>query len=260
MMPSLFVAHGSPMLALEENEYTRFLTSLAREIGRPRSIVIFSAHWEHPVEQIGSGTQNPTIHDFGGFPPALYQLAYPALGNPDLAEAIGRRLADAGFPSQPDPNRGLDHGAWVVLRLMYPEADIPVVGMSVNPRLAPEEQYRLGTALADLPGEDILIIGSGVSVHNFSALGPDDGVIDPRATAFDDWVDARVADWDLPALFAYRTRAPHADWAVPPQAAEHFVPLFYAMGAGQNQPKARRLHRSYRYRALSHAVWRFGGG
>ena len=155
--------------------------------------------------------------------------------------------------------RGLDHGAWVVLRLLYPNADIPVISMSVNSRLTPNDQYKIGKALSALRTEDILIIGSGGTVHNLRAVNMlDNGQVDSWALEFDEWLASHLQNWDLPSLFKYDSSAPNSAFAVPPYGAEHFIPIFYAMGAADNDQKANLLHRSYRYGNLSHSVWQFG--
>lgn len=258
MLPALFVAHGSPMLAVEQNEYVSVLEELARTVARPRRIVVFSAHWVDPVQTIGSCETNAAIHDFGGFPRELYTIQYPASGDPGLAREMQEALARAGIRTQLDGSRGLDHGAWVVLRLMYPAADIPVVALSVNPSLEPRTQYEIGRALSWLRTEDILIIGSGGTVHNLGAIRWDESVIDQWAVDFDHWLEQKLEAWDLDALDRYSTEAPHASLAVPPMGSEHLAPLFYAMGSADQARTARLVHRSYRYGSLSQSIWQFG--
>lgn len=258
MLPAFFVAHGSPMLAVEDNPYTQVLHHLGSTMN-PRAIVLFSAHWESETQAVSAVDRYSTIHDFGGFPEALYRIQYPARGDAALAEAIGRLLSQHGVDHRFDRARGLDHGAWVVLRLLYPDAQVPIVAMSVNPDLSPQEQYNVGKALSTLRAEDVLIIGSGGTVHNFRTMRwTDESAVDPWAAAFDGWVLDKAAQWDLDALFAYESAAPYAHLAVPPHGREHFVPLFYAMGAADDQRTAREIHRSYRFGNLSHAVWQFG--
>lgn len=256
--PSLFVAHGSPMLALEQNEYTEVLKQLGEELGTPRAVVVWSAHWEAETQQVSAVQQYETIHDFGGFPRALYDERYDAPGDPALAEEIAATLQRAGVAVTLDKERGLDHGAWVVLKLLFPAATVPVVEMSVDPGRAPDQLYNLGKALGALRERGILLMGSGGTVHNFSGMGRDDGSVSPWALAFDEWLEGRLLEWDREALGHYRERAPHADQAVPIHGVEHFIPLFYAMGAADDTPTAKLLHRSYRYGSLSHSVWLFG--
>jgi 4,5-DOPA dioxygenase extradiol len=259
MLPAFFIAHGSPMLAIEENAYTRFLRGLGASM-KPRAILLFSAHWESPIQMVSGVDRYRTIHDFGGFPQALYQVTYPARGDRQVTEAVTRLLSQEGIPVRIDESRGLDHGAWVILSLLYPNADVPVVALSVNAEIPPHEQYRIGQALSGLRADDVLVIASGGSVHNFSTMRMRAGSDQPDgwAVEFDDWVVEKAAAWDLKSLFAYESLAPHARIAVPPHGKEHFIPLFYAMGAADDQRSARELHRSYLFGNLSHAVWQFG--
>lgn len=259
MMPSLFIAHGSPLLAIENNDYTKFLNQLGQNLPRPKAVILFSAHWESEVQQVSGVEQYSTIHDFGGFDPALYTIKYPAQGNVDIAKEIGDLFNKNGIAFENDITRGLDHGAWVVLRLLYPNADIPVIAMSVNRNLTPDEQYKIGKALSALRAKDILIIASGGTVHNLRALKwADNGEVDAWALEFEDWLAEKLKNWDLPSLFSYDALAPNAEIAVPSYGNEHFIPIFYAMGAAHKHPKATLLHREFRYGNLSHSVWQFG--
>lgn len=260
MMPSLFIAHGAPLLAIENNEYTQFLSELGKTLPRPKAIVLFSAHWESPIQKVSDVEEYSTIYDFGGFPEALYRIQYPAQGDTQVAKDIQELFAKHHIPYETETRRGLDHGAWVILRLLYPKADIPIISMSVNPRLTPEKQYKIGKSLAGLREKDILIIGSGGTVHNLGALKmvSDNGEVDDWALDFDEWLARHLKNWNLEALFQYNTLAPTARLAVPPYGNEHFIPIFYAMGAADDQQKAELIHRSYRYGNLSHSVWQFG--
>ncbi|WP_026585402.1 dioxygenase family protein [Bacillus sp. J33] len=260
MMPSFFIAHGAPLLAIEKNIYTQFLQSLGVSLNKPKAIVLFSAHWESSVQKVSNVKEFKTIYDFGGFPEELYQIQYPAKGHEEVTAEISALFTKQKIPFEIDEQRGLDHGAWVVLRMLYPDADIPVISMSVNPRLAPEEQYKIGKSLASLREQDILIIASGGTVHNLGALNmfKDNGSVDQWAEEFEKWLEKHVKEWDLDSLFNYKTLAPHADIAVPPYGNEHFIPIFYSMGAGDREKSAKLLHRSYRYGNLSHSVWQFG--
>ncbi|OIK11335.1 dioxygenase [Bacillus sp. MUM 116] len=259
MMPSLFIAHGAPLLAIENNEYTQFITQLGQSMPRPKAIVVFSAHWESNVQKVSEVDTYSTIYDFGGFDPALYTIQYPAKGQLETAKEIEELFTQNGVPFQIETTRGLDHGSWVVLRLLYPNADIPVIAMSVNPNLTPEEQYKIGQSLAALREKDILIIGSGGTVHNLRAVKwADNGQVDSWALEFDEWLAFHLKNWDVDTLFNYEKLAPNAPYAVPPYGNEHFVPLFYALGAADDTKKAELLHRSFRYGNLSHSVWQFG--
>lgn len=260
MFPVLFIAHGSPSLVIDPlNPYCGFLSALPSSLPRPKAIVLFTAHWEAGVQQIGGAAAYETIYDFYGFPDEMYRIIYPAKGDPELAAEIAALLEEAGIASAIDDRRGLDHGAWVVLRIMFPQADIPVVALSVDPNLSPAEQYRIGQALAALREKDILMIGSGGTVHNLYRLDrritqPGDGAVD-WAVQFDDWLEKQLSNWDTGSLFAYESLAPHAKMAVPRN--EHLIPLFYAMGAADQSRKAELLHRSYQFGSLSLSCWKF---
>ncbi|SFO89079.1 DODA-type extradiol aromatic ring-opening family dioxygenase [Pseudomonas borbori] len=232
MLPSLFISHGSPMLALEPGASGPALARLAAARPRPRAILVVSAHWESTTLRVTSAAQPETWHDFGGFPPQLYQLQYPAPGHPQFAADIVQLLGAAGFPAQLDPTRPFDHGAWVPLSLMYPAADIPLVQLSLPSRQGPELQTRIGRALAGLRQQGVLLIGSGSITHNLGELdwhaGPE--VIEPWAQDFRDWMVAKLAEDDEAALHDYRQRAPAAARNHP--SDEHLLPLFFARGAG----------------------------
>jgi len=260
MLPSFFVAHGAPLLAIEHNEYTQFLNELGRTLSKPKAIVLFSAHWESSIQQISDVNEYRTIYDFGGFPEELYRIEYPAKGNREITKEIEDLFTKQGIPFEVDTTRGLDHGAWVVLRMLYPNADIPVISMSVNPRLTPEDQYKIGKSLAALRENNVLIIGSGGTVHNLRAVKmvADNGEVDQWAREFEDWLEFHLKNWDIESLFKYDSLAPNAQIAVPPYGNEHFIPIFYAMGAADKEQTAKLLHRSYRYGNLSHSVWQFG--
>ncbi|MDC3413880.1 DODA-type extradiol aromatic ring-opening family dioxygenase [Terrihalobacillus insolitus] len=260
MLPSLFVAHGAPLLAIENNEYTQYLEGLGAKCPKPKDVVLFSAHWESRTQKVSKVDEFETIHDFGGFPQALYEIKYPARGEHSVTKEIEEAFRNQGIPYELDTKRGLDHGAWVVLRMIYPNADIPVISMSVNPNLSPMEQYNIGKTLSHLREEDILIVASGGTVHNLGVLklGNDDGTIDQWALDFDSWLENKLVRWDLDALFNYSSLAPSAELAVPSYGKEHFIPIFYAMGAADIQKRAKLLHRSFRYGNLSHSVWQFG--
>lgn len=258
MIPALFIAHGAPLLAIEDNDYTRFLSGLGQALPRPSAVILFSAHWVTGVQQVSGVTEYDTIYDFGGFPDELYQIRYPAKGDRQIAHRIAELLMKDGIPFEVDTTRGLDHGAWIILRLLYPNADVPVISMSVNPRLSAEQQYKIGQSFARLRANDVLIIASGGTVHNLRAVQWQENQVSDWALQFDEWLDTQLKQWNLNALFRYATLAPHASLAVPPYGNEHFIPIFYAMGAADDVRKATLLHRSYRYGNLSHSVWQFG--
>ncbi|MEI2283054.1 class III extradiol ring-cleavage dioxygenase [Paenibacillus polysaccharolyticus] len=256
MMPSLFIAHGAPSLALEENAYTEFLQKLGQDLPKPKAIVLFSAHWESTTQLVSAVTGSyDTIYDFGGFQPELYQIKYPAQGHAETTAEIVKLFTEAGISVQTDEVRGLDHGAWVVLRLLYPEADIPVIALSVNRYLTGEQQYQVGQALASLREQDVLVIGSGGTVHNLRRLNWESQGVDSWAMEFDSWLQDKLEHWDTDALFAYDKLAPSAQAAVP--TPEHFVPILIAMGAGDEKKQASLLFRAYQLGNLSLSCWRF---
>ncbi|PKM24331.1 MAG: dioxygenase [Gammaproteobacteria bacterium HGW-Gammaproteobacteria-13] len=231
-LPSLFISHGSPMLALQPGASGPALARLANQLPKPRAIVLVSAHWESRELRVGSAAQPQTWHDFGGFPAELYQVQYPAPGNPTLAAEIIQLLAAANLPAQLDAERPLDHGAWVPLTLMYPQADIPVVQVSLPSQQGPALQRQVGQVLASLRTQGVLLIGSGSITHNLGELdwhaGPD--VIEPWAQAFRDWIVEKLTEQDHAALQDYRRQAPFAVRNHP--SDEHLLPLFFAEAAG----------------------------
>ncbi|SDW72225.1 class III extradiol ring-cleavage dioxygenase [Paenibacillus sp. CF384] len=257
MLPSYFIAHGAPSLVLEQHDYTEFLKQFASTLpAKPRAIVIFSAHWENRTQTVSTVDTYSTIYDFSGFQDELYQVTYPANGDLAISEEIGQLFEKNGIPSVMDSERGLDHGAWAVLKLMYPAADIPVIALSVNRYLSNEQQYQIGKALAALREQDILVLGSGGIVHNLRMLNWRGGnTPEEWALSFDKWIQDKLENWDLEALFNYEERAPYAKEAVPTN--EHFIPLLLAMGAGDSNRQAKLLHRSYQLGTLSLNCWEF---
>ncbi|MDD9268340.1 DODA-type extradiol aromatic ring-opening family dioxygenase [Paenibacillus sp. GCM10023248] len=255
MMPSYFFAHGAPSIVLENNAYTQLLKNFHQHTPRPKGIVLFSAHWEEQVQRVSAADTYETIYDFGGFQDELYEMTYPARSDRSLSEQVQSLLLQHGVPSVADEKRGLDHGAWAVLKLLYPDADIPVTALSVNRYLSNEQQYQTGRALAELREQDVLIIGSGGTVHNLRKLKWQAEGVDTWAEAFDNWLQSKLESWDTEALFQYRELAPHALEAVPTN--EHFIPLLLAMGSGDSNRHAELIHRSYQYGNLSLSCWKF---
>jgi 4,5-DOPA dioxygenase extradiol len=255
MIPAMFLCHGSPFLAVQQNEYSQFLNQLGKKY-TPKAIVIFSAHWESNVLSLTyTDDVLDTVYDYSGFPKEFYEVKYPAKGSKIVAEMLEQRFADAGIATKREEERGLDHGSWVMLKHMYPDANIPIVQLSVNERLSPKEQYEIGKALAGLEHEDILVIGSGTTVHNLRWIFFHDINARPEAVAFDEWLIAHTANWDIESLNQYETLAPHAKLAVP--RAEHFVPYFIAMGAGNLSRKPTIINRSYEHGTFSNLCYEF---
>lgn len=254
MLPSLFISHGSPMLALEPGASGPALARLAAQLPRPRAIVVMSAHWETTELRVTSNPHPPTWHDFGGFPAALYAVQYPAPGDPQLAEQVRQRLNEAGLPTTLDAKRPFDHGAWVPLSLMYSAADIPVVQVSLPSQHGPAYQQQVGQALAALREEGVLLIGSGSITHNLRELdwhaGPES--VEPWALAFRDWMIDKLAAGDTPALHDYRRQAPFAVRNHP--SDEHLLPLYFARGAGE---RFAIEHQGFTLGALGMDIYRF---
>lgn len=257
MLPTLFVSHGAPTLPLTDTPARRFLERLGRELPRPKAILVASAHWETGEPMASAVAVNETIYDFYGFPRALYALRYPAPGSPALAERVTDLLCAAGLASGMDRARGLDHGAWVPLMLMYPEADIPVAQLSVQSHLGPAHHLQVGRALAALPGEGVLVIGSGSFTHDLSRFrghGPDDPA-EPDVIAFADWFDAALREGRTCDLVTYRRKAPFAERQHPTE--EHLLPLYVALGAAGPGAASRRLHESAAYSVLRMDAYAF---
>ncbi|WP_407060850.1 DODA-type extradiol aromatic ring-opening family dioxygenase [Agrilutibacter terrestris] len=250
-LPTLFLSHGSPLLAIADSPAGRFLDGLGAALPRPRAIVVASAHFLADRPMAGGHAQPHTVHDFGGFPAPLYEIAYPAAGSPELAEDLAARLAQAGLPGKVRPGHGLDHGVWVPLRRMYPGADIPVVPLSVNPLADATWHLGVGRALAGLRDEGVLVIGSGGFVHNLGDLDwqHPDAPLAPWAGEFSAWMHGKLAARDWPALLAWHERAPNARHAHP--TTEHLMPLFVAMGAAGEDPAVEVLHRSHELGTLA---------
>ncbi|ENO84168.1 DODA-type extradiol aromatic ring-opening family dioxygenase [Thauera linaloolentis] len=238
-LPSLFVSHGSPMFALEPGIAGGELHALGRKLPRPEVIVIASPHWMAPRLSVTSAEHPETIHDFGGFPKALYELEYPAAGSPVWAQRVLRAFDAAGIDVQAEPRRGLDHGAWVPLMHMYPDADIPVVQVSLHPHFGPAHHLQLGRALAPLREQGALLIGSGSLTHNLYELRRETGPAQDYVQAFAGWIAATLAAGDTTAMLDYRARAPHAERAHPTD--EHLLPLLFAMGAAGDGWRAQRM-------------------
>lgn len=255
MLPAFFIAHGSPSIVVEDSEYTKFLVKLGKEIGRPKAIVIFSAHYESKVQMISGVESYNMIYDFYGFTKELYNMEYPVKGNPKLAEEVQLLLKVNGIKSEIDRKRGIDHGAWTILKLMYPQADIPVIILSVNPFLSPKEQFEIGKSISMLREKDVLIIGSGGIVHNLSALKWDMKDVEPWAFEFNYWAQKNIERWDLNALFDFEIKAPYVEMAVPTK--EHFVPLFIAMGASGETGRGTLLKSDFQYGNLGLSCWDF---
>ncbi len=266
MLPTLFVSHGAPILPLTDVPARHFLQGLPQALGeRPTAILMISAHWETSLPVVNAVAVNETIYDFGGFDPALYRIHYPAPGSADLADHARRLLGQAGLVAQIDRTRGLDHGAWVPLMLMYPQADIPVVQLSIQSHLGPAHHLALGQALQPLREAGVLVIGSGSYTHNLHEFRTHwnsmAGAEPAWVGAFADWFDDALETGRTDDLLAYRRLAPEAERNHPTE--EHLLPLFAAFGAawgGGAAPQVRHLHRSTTFGVLRMDVFAFGDG
>ncbi|RCS58082.1 DODA-type extradiol aromatic ring-opening family dioxygenase [Parvibium lacunae] len=241
LLPTLFLSHGSPMQAITPSAVNRLWQQLSDQWTRPTAVLVISAHWESTLPLISSAPNPATIHDFAGFPQALYRLSYPAPGLPALAERIQDQLHAAGLPCQREGCRGFDHGAWVPLRYLYPDADIPVLQLSVQPALPASHHWQIGQALQSLRAEGVLILASGHTTHNLGlamrAMQQHDETVPAYAQAFCDWLQTHLDQLQnvttqalaCKQLLSWEQSAPAATTAHP--TPEHFLPLFVALGA-----------------------------
>ncbi len=251
-LPALFLSHGAPTLATEPSVTADFLGELGGALARPTAIVIVSAHWDTARPAVTGAGRPPTIHDFGGFGPELHAMGYPAPGAPALAAEIAELLTAAV-----DAERGFDHGVWVPLSRLYPNADVPTVAVSLQSRLGPAHHLALGQALRPLRERNVLIVGSGSLTHNLreffgrAPVGPGE----TYAAEFAEWIAAAVERGDVEALLDYRRRAPHAERAHPTD--EHLLPLFVALGAGSPGVAGSRIHHAMDAGVLAMDAYRF---
>jgi 4,5-DOPA dioxygenase extradiol len=257
-MPVLFVSHGAPMAAVEKDDYTAALTRFGTKTAVPKAIVVMSAHWQTRGGFLVTGSAAPpTIHDFGGFPEALYKLRYPSPGAPALAADIAKRLQLEGFAVEIDPSRGLDHGAWVPLVHTHPDAKVPVLQLSLPSPRTPADMLRAGLALAPLRREGVLLVGSGGVTHNLGDVDfAGDGKVAPWAGAFDAWVKAKLDGFDAEGLADYVQSGPNAARAHP--STEHFDPIFFALGAALEGDRITQLYEGIRFGTLSLRTFALG--
>lgn len=256
-LPTLFVSHGAPTFAMEPGKAGAQLGALGRVLGKPRAIVIVSPHWMTTGVSVTSALDLDTIHDFGGFPRALYDIRYPAKGDPLLARGIADISRTAGWAASLDTSRGLDHGAWVPLLHMFPRADVPVVQVSVPMSLDPASALRFGRALAPLAEEGVLIVGSGSLTHNLYEFRHRTTSEAPYAREFTEWIRRAVQAGDTARLANALEVAPHAARAHP--TTEHFLPLLVALGAAREQLPVTVLDGGIEHGVLSMESYVFGG-
>ncbi|WP_367288744.1 DODA-type extradiol aromatic ring-opening family dioxygenase [Laspinema palackyanum] len=255
-LPTLFISHGAPDLPLQDGAVTAFLKSLHQHFPKPKAILVISAHWYSAMPTVSTAVAPRTIHDFSGFPAALYKLNYPAPGSPELGDRVVTLLKQAGIPCQTDSARGFDHGTWTPLMVAYPAADIPVVQLSIQYYRDATYHWQLGQALEPLRQEGVLIIGSGSATHNLHAFSAQYDAAPPSwVQQFDVWLREAIAQQDWQRLMQYRQLAPYAHENHPTE--EHLLPLFVALGAAGSQAKGIQLHQSYTYGAFSMAAYAF---
>ncbi len=255
--PTLFISHGSPMHAINAGAAGEAWAALTKKLPKPKAVLMVTAHWETNLPMLSGNAKPSMIYDFGGFPEALYKINYAAPGSPDVAAKAQALLKDAGFTAGIDGCRGLDHGTWVPLLKMYPDADVPIVQLSVQTAMNPQHHYAVGRALAPLANDGVLIVGSGHLTHNLRDWMQTRGqtVHAPYAQKFQRWVFDRLAAHDVDALAAYRSDAPDAVRAHPTE--EHFLPLFVALGAAGADAKAERVFDGFEGSALAMDAYRF---
>lgn len=253
--PSLFISHGSPMILLDDCPARRFMAEYGASLARPLAILMISAHWETPLATVATTDRPETIHDFYGFPEEMYRYRYRAPGAPEIAARVALYLKQAGLDVAEDPARGLDHGAWVPLSYLFPEADVPVAQLSIQSHLGARHHLDLGRALAPLREEGVLILCSGNITHGRRAGGVSEPALD-WVSAFSEWIYQALAEGRTEDLVNYRARAPYAEHNHPTE--DHYLPLLIALGAGGEGARASRLHASYTYRTISMDSYAFG--
>lgn len=252
-LPGLFISHGSPMLALDPQQVGPALHRLSLNLPKPQAIIIMSAHWESNALEVSTSIRPETWHDFRGFPSALYEMRYPAAGHPKLAEDILHLLAEAQIPAHANSTRPRDHGVWMPLLHMYPDADIPVIEISLPSDMSAEEIYKIGQVLSPLRDQQILLIGSGSITHNLRELSWNDDQqnVPEWASIFRNHVVSKLNHSDFDAVLAW-SNIPYVQRNHP--TLEHFAPLFFAMGAGH---RFSVVHSSFTMGALGMDIYRF---
>ena len=246
--PVLFVSHGAPDLILGNGPTLDCWSTLGQQLPRPSAVLMISAHWLSHKPVFSTAAQPATIHDFGGFPPELYRVQYPAPGAPHLEAQVREALENAGFSLQIDTNRGLDHGAWVPLRYLYPQADMPVAQLSLQAHAGPEWSYRIGQSLRPLREAGVMIIASGAVTHNFGWLSASK-TLKPEAQVFSDWLGKALQEHRLDDLLHYRERSPFGRESHPTE--DHLLPLYVAFGASNATDKLTRFTPESTYGSLA---------
>lgn len=255
MRPSLFLSHGTPWLLIEENSYTEFLKDYASKHEKPAAIVILSSFWSRSEQAVSAVKEHKLSYDFTGFPEQVYNIKYPAKGNIELSDNILTLLSQIGILADYDETRPLDFGAWLPLYFMYPDNDIPVISLSINPSLSFEKQYEIGKSLSLLKKENVLIIASGGIVYNLQQVQFELGVVEGWAYKFLEWVEQKVEEWNIDELSRFYEEAPYAHDAVP--FIDELVPLLICMGTADEESRAKLLHKSFQFGNISLTAWEF---
>lgn len=251
-LPGLFISHGSPMLALNPEQVGPALERLSLNLPRPQAIIVMSAHWESHALEVSRAVRPETWHDFRGFPEALYQIRYPAPGHPELAERIIQQLAKADITAHANSTRPRDHGVWMPLLHMYPEADIPVVEISLPRHFSAQQLYQLGQCLASFREQQILIIGSGSITHNLAELSWQPDATTPQwAATFSKQIIAALKNSEYDKVLDWKN-LPYIERNHP--SLEHLAPLFFSMGTGK---RFSLVHSSFSMAALGMDIYRF---
>ncbi|WP_374663028.1 class III extradiol ring-cleavage dioxygenase [Acinetobacter sp.] len=252
-LPGLFISHGSPMLAINPEQVGPALQRLSVNLPKPEAIIVMSAHWESSALEVSTGARPDTWHDFRGFPAELYEIRYPAPGQPDLAEDVLHLLAEAGFSAHANSTRPRDHGVWMPLLHMYPQADIPVVEIALPMSMTAQDICKIGQTLAPLREKQILLIGSGSITHNLRELSWNlqPAPVPEWASTFRNYVTGKLAHSDFNAVLDWQS-IPYVERNHP--TLEHFAPLFFAMGTG---PRFSIVHSSFSMGSLGMDIYRF---
>ncbi len=253
-LPSLFLSHGAPDLSLSDHPTADFFRQYGKSLPLPKGMVVASAHWLTEDFSITSGPELETIHDFYGFPADLYKIKYPAKTSEILVRQIEQAFSTSQRKLTVDPDRGLDHGAWVPLSLMFPNADIPVVQLSIDYHKTPEQLFEVGALLRSLTDNGILIIGSGGSVHNLNALSPEGTQPAKWAVEFENWLTETLDAKDWKALQRFQDRS---DALLAHPTPEHLLPIFLAAGAASPSGQTTKIHESFSYGSLGMGCWAF---
>jgi len=254
-LPAIFISHGAPDLLLSQEPARQALITLGKLLPRPKGILVVSAHWQATDFTLGEAPEYDTIHDFSGFPEILYQLKYPARSAQWLIELCRSALLDAHIDHAGDSQRGLDHGAWIPLMLAWPEAEVPVLSLSLKFGASLQEHLNLGHALNALRSAGVLLVASGAVTHNLGELRSPGSEPAPWAKDFSQWLKETLLSAETSELLGYSEKAPFAQIAHP--TSEHLEPLVVAYGAGGESP-GRLLHQSFSYGNLAMDIYAFG--